>query len=127
MGLEERRQVKQLQDEVLPKYLEKLQEITKTQIAFDFDWDSFVNDKDALWYVESRILQEVVEGFRLICCDQLGLDAVKVIKSIHVKNLEGATCEPITLKDGIVHLHCDWGYGTLWGASSINEQLSEQL
>jgi hypothetical protein len=63
----------------------------------------------------------------MIYCDQLGLDAVKVIKSIHVKNLEGATCEPIILKDGIVHIHCDWGYDTLRGASSINEQLSEQL
>jgi hypothetical protein len=52
---------------------------------------------------------------------------VKVIKSICIKNLEGATCEPITLKDGVAHIRCDWGYGTLWGASSINEQLSEQL
>ena len=128
MGLEEKRLVKQLKEEVVPKYEKELQEIAGNQISYDLDWDSFADDMDALNYVESRILTEVSNAFRDLCKDDLGKDAVKEsVKKVNVKNLSSYGCDDITLNGGTLNLHCDWGYGALWDADSISQRVASML
>ena len=128
MGLEEKRMVKQLKDEVVPRAERELQQITGTKITYDVDWDSFADDADALGYFESRITTEIATALRTLCRDDLGKEAVaEQIKQIQVHNRGDYNCDDITLNGGALKIACDWGYGSLWDADSIVERVGKLL
>ncbi len=128
MGLEEKRLVKQLKDEVVPRYEKELTAIVGSPITYDVDWDGFAEDRDALGYFESRILTEVQTALRAICRDDLGKEAVQdAIKTVRVGNRDNSSCDDITISGEALHLACDWGYGTLWDAESIVQRVGAML
>jgi hypothetical protein len=127
MGLEEKRMLKQIKEEVFPTYEAELAKITGTPIAYEVDWDSFANNRDALYYLESRVFGPINEGFRDICRDDLGKEAVKEsIKTIRVKQVKEVS-DHLVLNHGVVEVYCDLAYGYYYPAEMISERLSAVL
>ena len=128
MGLDERRMFRQLKEVTVPHYQEELTTIVGTPITYDIDWPAFAEDRDALTHFEERILTPMQKALRLICVDDLGIEAAQTkIKTIAVRNLLHYDCEPLTLSEGTMHLACDWGNGSMWFPEVIAEKLEDLL
>ena len=127
MGLEEKRMLRQIKEEVFPTYEAELAKITGTPIAYEVDWDSFAANRDALVFLESRVFGPINEGLRDICRDDLGKEAVQAsIKTIRVKQEKGVS-DHVVLNDGVAEIYCDWAYGYYYPAEMISERLSALL
>src|SRR5579871_7038601 len=72
MGLNERRKIKELQEQTFPQRMAELAEITGGAITYDVDWDSFADDMEALNFVDNLSCHRTNMALRVICADDLG-------------------------------------------------------
>jgi len=110
MGLEEKRFVKMLKDEVVPKYTADLQEMSGAKLTYEPDWPSMENNLVALQNLEYQGMDRINSAFRGICGDDLGKEAVKEsIKKIVLMNVDSADKKKISLSGGTLTIQCAWG------------------
>jgi hypothetical protein len=112
MGLIEKRLVKQGQEDWVPEAEKELHGLTGGNEAFDVDWESFATDAEALKNLQYQGLRRINSAFRLICCDDLGKEAVnEKVTKICVKNVVKLSDKSIGLKEGVLTVAAAWGKG----------------
>ncbi len=113
MGLQEKRWVKQGQDETVPKYQSLIADLAGVVLPIEVDWPSFANDLSALENFEYQGCVRILDAFRDICRDQLGKDCVKEsLKRIVMKNVPDPAQKKVEVTDGNVVIHAAWAKGS---------------
>ena len=121
MGLEARRKIKELTEEVLPGRVSEIEEICGAAIPYDVDWASFGDDLTALNFVDNISCHRLNMALRVICSDDLGKEAVRdTLKSVGLKNVADAGEKSLGFADGTLQMTCAYASG-LDGAFSDNE------
>jgi hypothetical protein len=109
MGLQERRRIKMLQDEVLPSVKAEIKELCGKEIEWDVDWNSF-KDMESLDNIEYQGIRLICDVFRSICYDEMGREAVREgIHKIIVKNFETVADVKNSFENGIFTVYGAWG------------------
>ena len=89
MGLEERRMIKTLTEDVLPGRVSEIEEICGVAVPYDVDWDSFDGDLAALNFVDNISCHRLNMALRVICADELGKEVVQpALKRVRLKNVK---------------------------------------
>ena len=121
MGLEERRMVKTLTEEVLPGRVAEIEEICGAAVPYDVDWESFDGDLTALNFVDNISCHRLNMALRVICADDLGKEAVRdTLKSVRLRNVKDVADKSLEFGDGTLTMTCAYAAG-LDGAFSDNE------
>jgi hypothetical protein len=121
MGLEERRMIKTLTEEVLPGRVSEIEEISGAAVPYDVDWASFDGDLTALNFVDNISCHRLNMALRVICADDLGKAAVRdTLKGVRLKNVKAVGDKSLKFEDGTLEMTCAYGSG-LDGAFSDNE------
>ena len=112
MGLNEKRQLKALQDTTFPERTRELAEICGCPITYEVDWPSLADDLEALNYIDNLSCHRINMAFRLICTDQLGKDALKEgLKTIRLKNVKDPKDMKMSFANGVLEMHCAYAKG----------------
>jgi hypothetical protein len=130
MGLNERRKMKELQDETFPGRVKEIEEICGAPIPYDVDWDSMANDMEALNFIDNISCHRLNMALRTICRDDLGKGAVRDgLKQIKLKNVPDKSAMKLDFKDGILEMHCAYALRTdgMFSDSQIREILEKSL
>jgi hypothetical protein len=121
MGLEERRMIKNLEEEVLPGRVKEIEEISGAPVPYDVDWDSFDGDLTALNFVDNVSCHRLNMALRVICADDLGKEAVRdTLKRVRLKNVKETADKSIKFEANTLEMTCAYASG-LDGAFSDNE------
>ena len=127
MGLEERRKIKDLQDEVLPGRVSEIEEICGTAIPYDVDWASFDDDLTGLNFMDNISCHRLNMALRVICSDDLGKEAVRdTLKTVRLRNVKSKDDKSLSFDGGTLEMACAYAAG-LDGAFSDNEIRTELL
>lgn len=129
MGLEEKRWIKEMKEQTVPKYMAALKEIVGFDLPFEVDWDSYAKDLEGLRNLEYQGLDRINSAFREICQDDIGKEAVKEsIKKISLKNIDDPSKKDIKFEKGVVTINFalgkDGGYFT---DSDIRHEIEGKL
>ncbi len=129
MGLEEKRRLKTLKEDVFPKFDDALRQIVGTDIKYDIDWDSFASNMDAMNALEQNALPTINEAFRDLCHDSVGKEAVQEsIKTIHLAQGAEAQDSNFTISGGTLDLPWDWASWPTWlSADKLSQRVGEML
>jgi len=130
MGLQERRKIKELEDNVLPERTAELKEITGGDVRYDIDWDSFADDLEGLNYMDNLSCHRTNMALRVICMDELGKEAVQEgLKVIKLKNVKDKNDMSISFNDGVLEMHLAYALGTsgYYSDGEIREMLLSKL
>jgi len=126
MGLQEKRRIKMLQDEVLPRKKEEVKELCGADIEWEIDWESLSDDMPALDNFESQGIQKVIEVLYDCCCDDIGKEAVAAgLKKIILKNHKDPAMKKNVFKDGVLEVHAAWGAS--WDGYPENYEIKQVL
>jgi hypothetical protein len=121
MGLEERRKIKELQDDVLPGRVSEIVEICGVAIPYDVDWDSFDGDLTGLNFMDNISCHRLNMALRVICSDDLGKEAVRdTLKTVRLRNVKSKDDKSLSFDAGTLQMTCAYATG-LDGAFSDNE------
>lgn len=126
MGLAERREMKRLQEEVMPSKQNELQSIVGSKVTYDINWDSFSTSLDAMGRFEREAFTRINEAMTSLCRDDMGKEAVQeAIKTIRISNhANNSSFESVTLAGGTLDIPWDWAG---WAGSFYPESLVEKL
>ena len=114
MGLQERRQIQQLQTEVLPQRSQEIADICGTAIPYDVDWASLEHDAQALNFVDNTACHRLNMALRMICVDDLGRQAVaQGLRRVHLRNVAEPSQRHIAFSQGVLELHNAFAHGAL--------------
>ncbi len=107
MGLQEDREIKSAQEKWLPSRQKELKELCGGEIPYEIDWKSFDGDVKGLQWLENNGPAIVARGFRIVCKDDLGKEAVrKAVKKVVLKNVADPKDKKMAFEKGILTLHC---------------------
>ena len=133
MGLDERRKLAALVDEVLPATREEIKADTGADIELELDADTFKDDAVALNFFEYQGAKYLANAMRIIAVDAMGREAIaESIKRARFVNLPVAQAadKQAVLRDGVLTVTAAWGVGGSDGwigyddlARSITDQL----
>ncbi len=113
MGLESKRRIKELQDDIFPGVQAKIERDCGVKVAIDADWASFKDDTSALDNVEHQGVGRIWENLRFACRDDVGKELMqKALKRISLKNVESPKQKKATLKGGTLTVLAAWGAGS---------------
>lgn len=128
MGLQERRRQKELEETILPKYQQELNEIVGSEVAYDIAWDTF-QTMVALDWLNQYIFRNINEGFQKICIDDMGKEAVAAaIKSIRVINVDKSDWyKTAVVADGVLTIEWDCHDGSYFTGDMFEKRVSEML
>jgi len=130
MGLAERREIKRLQEEVVPPKEQELQAITGSDIKYDIDWPSFSESLNAMKRFEDNAFDNINEAFRSLCRDPMGKEAVaESIKTIRISNkADNSSFGEVRLTNNTLDIPWDWhGWAGSFYPSSLTESLEKVL
>jgi hypothetical protein len=113
MGLNERRNIKELQDTTFPARVKEIEEICGKAIPYDVDWDSLADDAEGLNFIDNLSCHRLNMALRVICSDDMGKEAVRDgLKSIKLKNVQDKKDMKMTFEKGVLEMHCAYAKGT---------------
>lgn len=125
MGLQEKRMLKTLQEDVLPEREKEIQKITGVKIKYEVNWDSMASSLGVMERFRDCAFKSLNESFTSVCRDDIGKGAVKEsIQTIHFSQGGDSNMTGVTLKDGLLDIPWDWEG---WGGSFFAESLTERL
>src|SRR5262245_50977707 len=130
MGLNERRKIKELQDETFPGRVKEIQEICGVAIPYEVDWDSLADDTEALNFIDNISCHRLNMALRVICQDDMGKGAVRDgLKKIKLKNVKDKAAMQIRFQDGVLEMHCAYALRTegMFGDDEIRKLLENGL
>lgn len=129
MGLEEKRHIKILQDNVIPEFIKGFNAASGGSVTVNIDWDSF-DSKEALQEVEHQVLGRILSAVRDLCReDDLAKEAVQEgLKTVTVKNLASAVDKRLNFRDGTLHIEAEWrNYSDIFSAFDIRKTITAGL
>ena len=113
MGLQERRMIRTLQDEVLPQRSQEIADICGTAVPYDVDWPTLENDAQALNFVDNIACHRLNMALRTICSDELGREAVAAgLRRVRLRNVASPGQRHIAFSDGVLEMHTAFAHGT---------------
>lgn len=130
MGLNERRKIKELQDNVFPGRVKEIEEICGKAIPYEVDWDSLADDLEGLNFIDNLSCHRLNMALRVICQDQMGKDAVKDgLKLIKLKNVKDKGAMKMTFDKGVLEMHCAYAQRTegMFNDNDIRKLLIDKL
>ena len=130
MGLNERRKIKELQDETFPGRVKEIEEICGAPIPYEVDWDSLTDDPEGLNYIENISCHRLNMALRVICQDEMGKDAVRQgLKLVKLKNVKEDASRKVSFGAGVLEMCCIYGKGMSGGFSDgeIRQVLEKNL
>jgi len=130
MGLNERRKMKELQDETFPGRVKEIEEICGLAIPYEVDWESLAEDAEALNFIDNISCHRLNMALRVICQDDLGKSAVREgLKKIRLKNVKDKAAMQIKFQDGVLDMHCAYGLRTdgMYSDGEIRQVLEKSL
>lgn len=111
MGLQEKRFRATLEEQVIPYWMNYMQELIEKQIPMEVDWESFGNrDFRDLQYVQTTGVEYVATSLREIARrDSFGKNAIQdAINKVIFRQEDQAGSKKIVLADGVLAVRCDW-------------------
>ncbi len=130
MGLNERRKIKELQEEVLPGRTREIEEICGKPIPYEVDWDSLAEDGPGLNFLDNLSCHRLNMALRTICIDDMGKEAVREgLKRVKLKNVATADAMKMNFDEGVLEMHCAYALGTggMFGDTQIRDILLAKL
>jgi len=113
MGLNERRKIKELQDNVLPGRVKEIEEICGAPIPYEVDWDSLSDDMEGLNFMDNLSCHRLNMALRSICQDDMGKEAVREgLKLVKLKNVKTKEEVAMTFAGGVLEMHCAYALRT---------------
>ena len=101
--------LKDLQDEIIPKYQKELQEICGYSIKYEIDWASFQDEFDSMRYFENQGLRYVNQSFRQLTRESIVKENLeKDLQKILMKNNPKGD-KTITLQNKTICIESYWG------------------
>src|SRR5215813_2691696 len=89
MGLNERRKIKELQENTFPGRVAEIEEICGKAIPYEVDWDSLSDDLEGLNFIDNISCHRLNMALRVICQDDMGKEAVRDgLRLIKLKNVK---------------------------------------
>ena len=129
MGLNERRKIKELQDETLPGRVKEIEEICGKAIPYEVEWASF-EDLESLNFMDNISCHRLNMALRVICQDDMGKEAVREgLKKIRLKNVKDKSSMSIAFDGGVLEMHCAYALRTdgMYSDNEIRELLIKKL
>jgi hypothetical protein len=121
MGLEEKRKIKELEEEVLPGRVAEIEEICGAPIPYEIDWPSFAGDLTALNYVDNISCHRLNMALRVICSDDMGKEAVRdAVKKVRIRCVPSVDDKKLGFAEGALEMTCAYAAG-LSGAFGDDE------
>jgi hypothetical protein len=112
MGLQERRQIKELQDNILPGRVKEIEEICGKPIPYEVDWESMADDLQALNFLDNISCHRLNMALRMICTDDMGREAVRDgLALVRLKNVKTKPEMSMTFDGGVLAMHCAYALG----------------
>ena len=130
MGLNERRKIKELQEQTFPGRVKEIEEICGAAIPYEGDWDSLTDDAEALNFIDNLSCHRVNMALRMICQDDMGKAAVRDgLKKIKLKNVKEKATMLMRFQDGVLEMHCAYALRTdgMFSDSEIRQLLEKSL
>jgi hypothetical protein len=130
MGLNERRKIKELQEQTLPGRVKEIEEICGAAIPYEVDWASFNEDMEALNFMDNISCHRLNMALRTICQDEMGKQAVRDgLKSIKLANVKTKDEMKMTFEGGVLEMRCAYALRTdgMFSDSTIRTLLEARL
>ena len=130
MGLNERRKIKELQDETFPGRVKEIEEICGAPIPYEVDWESLADDGPGLNFIDNVSCHRLNMALRMICQDDMGKQAVRDgLKQIKLKNVKDKSSMKMTFDGGVLEMHCAYAQRTdgMFSDNQIRELLTNKL
>ncbi len=130
MGLNERRKIKELQDEVLPGRVKEIEEICGKAVPYEVDWASLENDAEGLNFLDNISCHRLNMALRTICVEDMGRQAVRDgLQLVKLKNVKDKSEMKLSFEGGVLEMHCAYGLRTegMFSDSEICKALIEKL
>ncbi|MEO5680592.1 MAG: hypothetical protein ABIS47_13085 [Acidimicrobiales bacterium] len=133
MGLDERRKLANLVDEVLPSTRQEIKGDTGADIELELDVATFKDDAVALNYFEHQGAKDLANAMRIIGGAAMGKEAIiESIKKARFVNLpaDRAADNKAVLADGVLTITGAWSVGSSdgWiGYDALARSIPDQL
>ena len=130
MGLNERRKIKDLQDNTFPGRVKEIEEICGAPIPYEVDWDSLSDDLEGLNFIDNISCHRLNMALRIICQDDMGKEAVREgLRKIKLKNVMDKNAMKISFQGGVLEMHCAYALRTdgMYSDNEIRELLIKGL
>ena len=130
MGLNERRKIKELQEQTFPGRMKEIEEICGVAIPYEVDWDSLADDAEALNFIDNISCHRLNMALRMVCQDDLGKGAVRDgLKKIKLKNVKDKAAMQMRFQDGVLEMHCAYALRTdgMFGDGEIRQLIEKSL
>ncbi len=130
MGLNERRKIKELQEQTLPEREREIAEICGAAVPYEVDWDTFADDGEALRFLDNLSCHRLNMALRVICQDDLGKEAVRAgLKKVRLRNVKDRADIKMTFEQGVLEMHCAYALGAsgMIGDGEISAFLTQKL
>jgi hypothetical protein len=130
MGLNERRKIKELQDETFPGRVKEIEEICGKPIPYEVDWESLADDAQALNFIDNISCHRLNMALRPICQDDMGKQAVRDgLKLVKLKNVKEQSARKISFTGGVLEMHVPYAAGAsgMFGDNEIRQLLEQGL
>jgi hypothetical protein len=130
VGLNERRKIKELQEQTFPGRVKEIEEICGAPIPYEVDWESLADDAEALNFIDNISCHRLNMALRMICQDDMGKCAVRDgLKQIKLKNVKDKSAMHIGLQQGILEMHCAYALRTdgMFSDNEIRKVLEDKL
>jgi hypothetical protein len=133
MGLDERRKLASLVDEVLPATREEIRGDTGADVELELDTESFKDDAVALNFFEHQGAKYLANAMRIISADDMGKQAIaESIRKARFVNLpvDRAAEKQASLSGGVLTITGAWSVGSSdgWiGYDALARSVTDQL
>ena len=130
MGLNEKRKIKELQEEVLPGRVQEIEEICGKPVAYEVDWESLESDLEGLNFLDNLSCHRLNMALRTICIDEMGKEAVRDgLNLVKLKNVPDKDSMKISFDGGVLEMHCAYAQRTegMFSDNEIREILLAKL
>lgn len=130
MGLNERRKIKELQDETFPGRVKEIEEICGAAIPYEVDWESLADDAEGLRFIDNISCHRLNMALRVICSDDMGKQAVRdTLQLVRLKNVKEPSAMKMEFKDGVLEMHCAYAQATngMFSDNAIRQLLEKNL
>jgi hypothetical protein len=130
MGLNERRKIKDLQDNTFPGRVKEIEEICGAPIPYEVDWDSLADDAEGLNFIDNISCHRLNMALRVICQDDMGKEAVREgLKKVVLKNVKDKGSMKISFAGGVLEMNCAYALRTdgMYSDGEIRELLIKGL
>ncbi|MBS1715268.1 MAG: hypothetical protein JST30_13120 [Armatimonadetes bacterium] len=130
MGLNEKRKIKELQEEVLPGRVKEIEEICGAAVPYEVDWSTLEDDLEGLNFLDNLSCHRLNMALRTICTDDMGKEAVRdSLKVVRLSNVKDRSDMAMTFEGGVLDMRCAYALRTegMFSDGQIRECLMAKL